>query len=89
MKHKVRRGGKGRARRFAWEDLQVLVARQPAVKPLFEFWASLRRQVEGGSGCVVVEDRPYEGDGLFWQADGDRLFLFSPQRVVRALRREI
>jgi hypothetical protein len=90
MKQKIRRHGKGRQRRFAQETLAALIENRPALRPLFTFWQRLREQDEAGSGLVAVGDWPYEGNGLFWQVGQEgELFLFSPQRVVRTLRREV
>ena len=84
-----RRNGKGRARRYAREDLQTIVKERPYLQPVYEAWLRWREQAPGGSGCVTVDERPLAGDGLFWQVsqrDEVVLFLFSPQRVVKALR---
>ena len=88
MKHKVRRGGKGRERRFAREDLQRLVQDRPALTPLYEFWHQCREADDDGSGQVQRGERPAAGDGLFWQVGEGSLFLYSPQRVVKLLKRE-
>lgn len=85
---KVRRSGKGREHRFAMEDLVKMVGERPELRPLYEMWRQFREQNADGNGMVEVGERPYDGDGVFWQTstkDSHVLFLYSPHRVVKAL----